>query len=102
MDSCWLNPLAPDGLGRVLREPEVVLVELGRRIRARRVELGLSQEQLAARGDLHWQSIGELERGRVNAGVLKVLEVARMLDVEPGQLLDGLNEVGDSTGPTSG
>lgn len=41
-------------------------IEFGRRVRARRQQLGLSQEALAERADLHWTYVGQVERGRRN------------------------------------
>ena len=35
--------------------------EFGRRVRARREQLGLSQEKLAERTTLHWSYIGQVE-----------------------------------------
>ena len=40
--------------------------KFGRRVRARRTELGLSQEALADIAQLHWTFVGQVERGRRN------------------------------------
>ncbi|HWC33490.1 MAG TPA: helix-turn-helix transcriptional regulator [Mycobacteriales bacterium] len=63
---------------------------LGERLRERRRELQLSQEALAARADLHWTYIGQVERGQHDFGIQSLLKLARALQIEPGRLLDGL------------
>jgi len=49
------------------------LAELGRRIKTRRDELGISQERLALRVGLHWTMIGQVERGKRNVSMLNLL-----------------------------
>jgi len=67
--------------------------EFGRRVRARRLELGKSQEQLAADSDLHWSFIGQVERGRRNLTLHNILKVAAALGVDASVLVEGLNSV---------
>lgn len=64
--------------------------EFGARVRARRRELGLSQEALAEGSELHWTFIGQVERGQRNLSLHNILRVARVLDVDPGELVRGL------------
>ena len=59
-------------------------------MRARRRELGLSQEALAEGSELHWTFIGPVERGQRNLSLHNILRVARVLDVDPGELVRGL------------
>lgn len=70
--------------------PREWLVELGKRIKARRGELGISQERLALRIGLHWTFIGQVERGVRNPSVLNLLKLAYGLEVDPGVLVTGL------------
>jgi transcriptional regulator with XRE-family HTH domain len=63
---------------------------LGERIRARRHELGLSQEAMAAQIGFHWTFLGQLERGQRNVNLHNLLKLAEGLGVEPGELLRGL------------
>lgn len=63
---------------------------IGRRIRVRRLELGLSQEALALRADLHWTFIGQVERGTRNLSVHNLIRIAVGLQIDPGELLQGL------------
>ena len=62
----------------------------GERVRARRNELGDSQEQLATRAGLHWTFIGQVERGRRNISLHNILKIAAALKVDPGTLVHGL------------
>ena len=64
--------------------------EFGARVRARRRELGLSQEALAEGSELHWTFIGQVARGQRNLSLHNILRVARVLDVDPGELVRGL------------
>ena len=62
----------------------------GERVRARRQELGESQESLAAAAGLHWTFVGQVERGRRNISLHNILKLAHALRVDPGELLRGL------------
>jgi predicted transcriptional regulator len=62
----------------------------GARVRARRVELGMSQEELGAAAGLHRTYIGSLERGERNVSLLNIVRVAEALAVDPGDLVRGL------------
>ena len=64
--------------------------EFGARVRARRQELGLSQEALAERGDLHWTFVGQVERGQRNLSLHNIIKIAAALDMDPGELVSGL------------
>jgi transcriptional regulator with XRE-family HTH domain len=65
---------------------------VGERIRLRRTELGLTQEQLAEALDVSYQQIQKYETGanRVSAG--RMLEIARKLDVDVGYFFEGLSD----------
>ncbi|MGO9457111.1 MAG: helix-turn-helix domain-containing protein [Acidimicrobiales bacterium] len=70
--------------------------ELGERIRVRRLELGVSQEDLGDLAGLHRTYIGHLERGEINPSLLNVLRVAAALNVDAGELVRGLAQgIGD-------
>jgi transcriptional regulator with XRE-family HTH domain len=64
--------------------------QFGERIRARRHELGHSQERLADISGLHWSFIGQVERGRRNVSLHNILKLAAALNVDPGTLVEGL------------
>lgn len=64
--------------------------EFGRRVAARRAELGMSQEKAAERIGVHWTYLGQVERGRRNVTLHNILKIAQGLDMTPGELVDGL------------
>jgi transcriptional regulator with XRE-family HTH domain len=55
------------------------LQQVGDRLRDRRVELELTQEQLATKCGLHRTFIGQVERGERNAAVLNLRLIAKAL-----------------------
>ena len=59
-------------------------------MRARRRELGLSQEALAEGSELHWTFIGQVERGQRNLSLHNILRIAHALDTDAGGLVSGL------------
>lgn len=63
---------------------------LGQTVRKRRRSLGLSQEGLAEKADLHWTYIGGIERGERNVGLLNIVKIARALGVTASRLLTGI------------
>jgi transcriptional regulator with XRE-family HTH domain len=71
--------------------------ELGGRIRSQRHALGLSQERLAERADLHWSYIGQVERGKHDKngiGLVALLKLAAALELDPARLVEGLRPPG--------
>jgi transcriptional regulator with XRE-family HTH domain len=68
----------------------------GERVRARRQELGKSQEQLADDTGLHWTFVGQVERGRRNISLHNILKIAHGLLVDPGQLVKELRAPADA------
>ncbi len=64
--------------------------EFGRRIRARRHELGMTQESLAEAAGLHWTFIGQVERGRRNLTLHNIVKLAAGLRMDAGELVSGL------------
>jgi transcriptional regulator with XRE-family HTH domain len=63
------------------------LQRFGARVRAERERLGVSQEELAARAELHRTYVGGVERGERNVGLLNVIRIARVLNLAPSELL---------------
>ena len=64
--------------------------QLGQTVRRQRLVLGLSQEGLAEKADLHWTYIGGIERGERNVSLLNIVKVARALGTAPSSLLEGI------------
>lgn len=53
----------------------------GYAVRKRRQELGISQEELADRAELHRTYIGDIERGSRNLSLENIEKIAKALDV---------------------
>lgn len=65
--------------------------ELGERVRVRRLELGLSQMELAEKIGLHFTFVSSVERGERNLSLRSLLRLADGLSVNPAALVDGLS-----------
>lgn len=63
---------------------------LGQRIRARRRELGLSQEDLAHNAGLDRSYVGRIERGEHNLTFVSLVKVARALGCDVAGLTNDL------------
>lgn len=70
--------------------PSPVLLAFGERVRARRTELGWSQERAAHECGVHWTYLGQVERGQRSPRLENLLKLAVGLRTTPGQLVDGL------------
>jgi len=64
-----------------------ILAGLGQVIRARRIELDLSQESLAHLAGIDRSHMGKIERGERNVTLLNVKRIADALKVSPSVLL---------------
>jgi transcriptional regulator with XRE-family HTH domain len=56
-------------------------------VRARRKELGLSQEELADRAEVHRTFIGAVERSESNISIDNIARISAALEVEAAELL---------------
>lgn len=63
------------------------LKELGRRVRERRLEKGLSQEELAGRARLSPRFVSQVESGAGNISILRLFDLARALDARLDELV---------------
>lgn len=63
---------------------------VGANIRARRDELGITQEQAAQRAGIHPVEFARAERGVRDLRVSTVVKIARGLEIPAAQLLDGM------------
>ena len=60
----------------------------GAAVRERRLEIGLSQEELAAGAAVERSRMGKIERGEHMPNFVLILRLARALGVTPGKLVD--------------
>jgi transcriptional regulator with XRE-family HTH domain len=56
-------------------------------VRARRKELGLSQEELADRAQVHRTFVGHVERAETNVSIDNIARISEALEVPPTELL---------------
>lgn len=82
------SPVEAAEVGRPAKDPE--LVALGRRISAQRRARGWTQRDLGLRASVNVGSIGHVEQGAQNPGLLNLLKIARGLEMPASKLLDGL------------
>ena len=61
-----------------------ILVRFGQRVRNRRLALGISQEELAARADVHRTYIGMIERAEKNITLENIEKICKALDLTIG------------------
>jgi transcriptional regulator with XRE-family HTH domain len=69
------------------RSPGKVDEEIGRRLRNRRLELGLSQEQVAHAVGVTFQQLQKYEKGVNRVSASKLYWLAKALDIAPAALL---------------
>ena len=60
----------------------------GKRVRERRLALGLTQQELADRAGLQRSYIGEIELGRRNVTLKSAAKIAKVLQVDVASLLE--------------
>lgn len=66
------------------------VASFGARVRARRLELGWSQEVAAVHIGIHFTHLGQIERGQRSSRIENILKVAAGLQTTPGALLDDI------------
>lgn len=76
-------------LGDVINVKNIALVKaLGIRIRELRLELDMSQEDLANEADIPLSQIGRIERGETNPTISSLYVIALALNVDLKMLVD--------------
>lgn len=70
-----------------------ILDEFGERLRAARIEAGLSQEDLAHQAGLHRTYVGSVERGERNISLLNMVVLSDALEIDLATLLSGLSSL---------
>jgi transcriptional regulator with XRE-family HTH domain len=59
----------------------------GLAVRARRIDLGVSQEALADIAQLHRTYVGSVERGERNVSLRNIFAIASALQIDPSELI---------------
>ena len=61
--------------------PTDILIRFGQRVRSKRMKLGLSQEELASRADVHRTYIGMIERAEKNITLENIEKICKALNL---------------------
>lgn len=72
------------------RSPTDVDVKLGRRVRARRLEIGMSQERLAELLGVTFQQVQKMEKGVNRIAASRLLGISVALDKPIGDFFEGM------------
>jgi len=78
--------------------PHHVDVAVGRRVRSRRIFLGISQERLGKELGVTFQQVQKYERGTNRISASSLFEIARVLGVEPSYFFDEVDDSGVAPG----
>jgi len=63
-----------------------ILVKFGQKVRERRFELGLSQEELATKAGVHRTYVGMIERAEKNITLTNIEKIAKALGLSLDEL----------------
>ena len=85
-----------------MRSADEVDAHVGRRLRQRRIALGISQEQLGTELGLTFQQVQKYEKGqnRISAG--RLYKLAKILSVSVEHFFEGLNSASNEHGRQNG
>jgi len=64
-----------------------ILIEFAKKVRNRRYDLGLTQEELAEKADFHVNFVGGIERATRNPSLTSIIRLAEALKVPLKDLL---------------
>jgi len=67
-----------------------ILTKFGQKVRERRIELGLSQEELASRAGVHRTYIGMIERAEKNITLENIEKISKALKLNIDNLMKNL------------
>jgi len=63
-----------------------VLIKFGNKVREQRLSLGLSQEELAERANVHRTYIGMIERAEKNITLINIEKIAKALKLSVNEI----------------
>lgn len=67
--------------------PLEIIKQFGRNVKAERTRLGLSQEDLAEKMNVNFQYISQIECGRANMSIKKIVELTNYLGADLKDIL---------------
>ena len=71
---------------------------IGKRIKAKRLELGYTQEKLAEKADISTSHLGEIERGTSICSIAVLVSIAEVLNLNLDRLVRGIDDKNVETG----
>ena len=86
-------------LSKVIDSPD--LIEIGKKIRDRRIKLGLSQKELAAAVDISYNTVSRIESAQSSCSIESFLTMADILKVTPNELSPARFRYSSSKSPLS-
>jgi transcriptional regulator with XRE-family HTH domain len=72
---------------KIVKNKDPLLLEFARKIRMRRYELRLTQEELAEAAEIHVNFVGGIERASRNPSLTSIIKLAKALKLSPKDLL---------------
>jgi transcriptional regulator with XRE-family HTH domain len=63
---------------------------LGGRLRDARLKLSLTLEDVGALSEVHWTSVGKIERGQVHPSIETLVRITTALNADPADFVAGL------------
>ena len=69
------------------RKKTPVRVEFGKKVREKRCNMNLTQEELAEKADLHHTYVGSVERGERNISIENIIALAKALECSSKDLM---------------
>ena len=75
------------GKKAVDKEKQEILRDFAKRVRQQRYSLGITQEQLAERAEMHVNYIGGIERALRNPSLVCLIALAKALNISPRDLI---------------
>lgn len=83
----WFTLHTINSFAQIFMGKKTILVGFGDKVRELRKELGISQEELSYKADLHRTYIGMIERAEKNITLINIEKIAKALNVEVAELL---------------
>jgi transcriptional regulator with XRE-family HTH domain len=65
----------------------ILEIAFGKAVRSRREALGISQEELAFRADIHRTYVSQIERGLKSPSLSVIVKLAEALELSPAELV---------------
>lgn len=76
------------------REASAIDRKIGHKVRARRLEIGMTQERLAGLLGITFQQVQKYEKGVNRIAASRLWKIAKALDMPPAKFFEGLGQTG--------